>query len=166
MKVNIRKWELADAKDLATAISNKKVQDNLRDGLPYPYTEQDGKEFISAMLDADENDTFAFAITADEKVVGSIGAFRQTNIHNKTAELGYYIAEEYWGKGIGSALMERIISFSRDAGYKSIFLDVRADNERAIALYSKFGFLEIGLYKDYFNIEGKFFDAKLMVLYL
>ena len=56
MKCRIRKWELSDAKDLAAALSNKKVQDNLRDGLPYPYTVQDGKEFISAMLSADENE--------------------------------------------------------------------------------------------------------------
>lgn len=58
MKCRIRKWELSDAKDLAAALSNRKVQDNLRDGLPYPYTEQDGKEFISAMLSADEKETF------------------------------------------------------------------------------------------------------------
>ena len=95
MKCRIRKWELSDAKDLAVALSNKKVQDNLRDGLPYPYTEQDGKEFISAMLSADESETFAFAITVDNMVIGSIGIFRQGNIHRQTAELGYYIAEEY-----------------------------------------------------------------------
>ena len=95
MKCRIRKWDLSDAKDLAAALSNKKVQDNLRDGLPYPYTEQDGKEFISAMLSADENETFAFAITVDSMVIGSIGIFRQGNIHRQTAELGYYIAEEY-----------------------------------------------------------------------
>lgn len=65
MKCRIRKWELSDAENLAKALSNKKVQDNLRDGLPYPYTEQDGKDFISAMLSADENETFAFAITVD-----------------------------------------------------------------------------------------------------
>ena len=45
-----------------------------------------------------------------------------------------------------------------------LFLDVRADNERAIALYRKFGFQEIGTYNDYFNINGSFYDAKLMVL--
>ena len=67
MKVQIRKWELADAADLAAALSNKKVQDNLRDGLPFPYTVEDGRDYISAMLAADENDTFAFAITADGK---------------------------------------------------------------------------------------------------
>lgn len=98
MICQIRKWELSDAKDLAAAISNKKVQDNLRDGLPYPYTEKDGAAYISAMLSADENETFAFAITSDNKVVGSISVFRQGNIHRQTAELGYYIAEEYWEK--------------------------------------------------------------------
>lgn len=100
MTCSIRKWKLSDAKDLAVACSNKKVQDNLRDGLPYPYTEQDGVDFISAMLAADENETFAFAITVGDKAVGSIGVFRQANIHRQTAELGYYVAEEYWGKEI------------------------------------------------------------------
>ena len=111
MNCKIRKWELSDARDLATALSNKKIQDNLRDGLPYPYTEQDGKEFISAMLAANENDTFAFAITVNGKVIGSIGAFRQTNIHNKTAELGYYIAEEYWGKGIMTEAVKQLCDY-------------------------------------------------------
>lgn len=80
MKCRIRKWELSDAKDLATALSNKKVQDNLRDGLPYPYTEQDGKEFISAMLSADENETYALAITADNIVIGSVGILLKEEI--------------------------------------------------------------------------------------
>ena len=96
----IRKWKLSDAGDLAAALSNKKIQDNLRDGLPYPYTEQDGADFIAAMLAADENDTFAFAVTVEDRAIGSIGAFRQQNIHRQTAEMGYYIAEAYWGRGI------------------------------------------------------------------
>ena len=86
MICKIRKWLLSDAEDLTVAISNKKVQDNLRDGIPYPYTVQDGINFISAMLSADENDTFAFAITVDEKAIGSIGVYRQENIHRQTAE--------------------------------------------------------------------------------
>lgn len=111
MICKIRKWELSDAADLAAALSNKKVQDNLRDGLPYPYTEQDGIEFISAMLSADRNDIFAFAITIDDKAIGSIGAFRQNNIHKQTAELGYYIGEDYWGKGIMTEAVKQICEF-------------------------------------------------------
>ena len=89
MTCKIRKWKLSDAKDLAMALSNRKIQDNLRDELPYPYTEQDGLDYISSMVSADENETFAFAITVDDKAVGSIGVFHQENIHRQTAELGY-----------------------------------------------------------------------------
>ena len=111
MICRIRKWELADAKELSTALSNRKIQDNLRDGLPYPYTEQDGRDYISAMLLADVNETFAFAITVDDKVVGSIGVFRQENIHRQTAELGYYIAEEHWGRGIVTEAVKQICEY-------------------------------------------------------
>lgn len=93
------------------ALANKKIQDNLRDGLPYPYTEQDGRYFISAMLSADESENFAFAITVDNIAVGSISAFRQGNIHRRTAELGYYIAEGYWGKGIMTESVRQICEY-------------------------------------------------------
>ena len=111
MNCKIRKWKLTDAKDIAVALSNKKIQDNLRDGLPYPYSEQDGIDFISSMLSANEDETFAFAITLDDKVIGSIGVFRQQNIHRQTAEMGYYIAEEYWGKGIMTDAVKQICEY-------------------------------------------------------
>lgn len=108
MVCKIRKWKLSDAAALAAVISNKKILDNLRDGLPYPYTEKDGEDYISEMLSANEDETFAFAITVDNKVIGSIGVFRQENIHRQTAELGYYISEEYWGKGIMTEAVKQI----------------------------------------------------------
>ena len=51
------------------------------------------------MLSANKDNTFAFAITLDDKVIRSIGVFRQDNIHCKTAEMGYYIGEPYWRNG-------------------------------------------------------------------
>lgn len=77
------------------------VQANLRDGLPYPYTEEDGADFIAAMLAADPDKVFPFAITQDGVLVGSIGLFRQENIHCRTAEMGYYLGRAFWGQGIG-----------------------------------------------------------------
>ena len=100
MNCVLRKWRLSDAKDLAAALNNEKILNNLRDGLPFPYTEQEARDYIAAMRSAEENSTFAYAITVDDRAVGSIGAFRQSNIHRQTAELGYYLAEEYWGRGI------------------------------------------------------------------
>ena len=60
------------------------------------------------MISADENETFAFAIIVDDKVVGSIGVFRQENIHRQTAELGHYVADKYWGKGIMTEAVTQI----------------------------------------------------------
>lgn len=90
MNCEIRKWKLTDAADLALALLNKHIQDNLRDGLPYPYTEKDGMDYISAMLSSNENDTFAFAIVVDDKVIGSIGVFRYENVFpNKSRDINW-----------------------------------------------------------------------------
>lgn len=162
MICRIRKWELSDAKDLAIALSNSKIQDNLRDGLPYPYTEQDGTEYISAMLSADEDVTFAFAITIDGKVVGSIGAFRQENIHRQTAELGYYIAEEYWGKGIMTEAVKQICEyvFARSDIIR-IYAEPFAYNVASCRVLEKAGFQYEGTLRNNAVKNGKVIDMKM-----
>ena len=165
MKCRIRKWELSDAKDLAAALSNKKVQDNLRDGLPYPYTEQDGKEFISAMLSADENETFAFAITVDNMVIGSIGIFRQGNIHRQTAELGYYIAEEYWGKGIMTEAVKQICEYVfAKSDIIRIYAEPFAYNIASCRVLEKVGFQYEGTLRSNAVKNGKVIDMEMYSL--
>ena len=165
MKCRIRKWELSDAKDLAAALSNKKVQDNLRDGLPYPYTEQDGKEFISAMLSADENETFAFAIMVDDKVVGSVGIFRPGNIHSQTAELGYYIAEEYWGKGIMTEAVKQICEYVfAKSDIIRIYAEPFAYNIASCRVLEKVGFQYEGTLRSNAVKNGKVIDMKMYSL--
>ncbi len=165
MICKIRKWELSDAGELAAALSNQKVQDNLRDGLPYPYTEQDGADYISAMLSADENETFAFAITADGKVIGSIGAFRQGNIHRRTAELGYYIAEEYWGRGIMTEAVRQICRyiFSKSDVIR-IYAEPFAHNIASCRVLEKAGFQYEGTLRDNAIKNGKVVDMKMYAL--
>ena len=165
MKCRIRKWELSDAKDLAAALSNKKVQDNLRDGLPYPYTEQDGKEFISAMLSADENETFAFAITVNNMVIGSIGIFRQGNIHRQTAELGYYIAEEYWGKGIMTEAVKQICEYVfANSDIIRIYAEPFAYNIASCRVLEKAGFQYEGTLRNNAVKNSKVIDMKMYSL--
>ena len=165
MKCNIRKWKLSDAKDLAVALSNRKIQDNIRDGLPYPYTEQDGADYISSMLSANENDTFAFAITVDNKVVGSIGVFRQENIHRQTAELGYYVAEEYWGRGIMTEAVKQICEY---VFYKSDILRIYAEpfayNAASCRVLEKAGFQYEGTLRSNAVKNGKVIDMKMYSL--
>lgn len=162
MKCRIRKWKLSDARDLAVALSNKKVQDNLRDGLPYPYTEQDGRDFISAMLSANENETFSFAIIVDNIAIGSIGIFRQSNIHRRTAELGYYIAEEYWGKGIMTEAVRQICEyvFSKSDIIR-IFAEPFAYNIASCRVLEKAGFQCEGTLRNNAIKNEKVIDMKM-----
>ena len=165
MTCTIRKWELSDARDLAAALSNKKIQDNLRDGLPYPYTEKDGADYISAMLSADENETFAFAITVDGKVIGSIGVFRQENIHRQTAELGYYIAEEYWGRGIMTEAVRQICEYVfGKSDIIRIYAEPFAYNTASCKVLEKAGFQYEGTLRNNAVKNGNVIDMKMYSL--
>lgn len=165
MICKIRKWELSDAKDLAAALSNTEVMENLRDGLPYTYTEKDGTDFISAILSADQNDTFAFAITVNDKVIGSIGAFRQENIHRQTAEMGYYIAEEYWGKGIMTEAVKQLCaSVFENSDIIRIFAEPFAHNTGSCRVLEKAGFVYEGTLRNNAVKNGKVVDMKMYSL--
>ena len=93
------------------------------------------------VLSADEDQTFAFAVTADSKVVGSIGVFRQENIHRQTGELGYYIAEEYWGKGIMTEAVKQICAYVFDkSDMIRIYAEPFAYNAASCRVLEKAGF--------------------------
>ena len=165
MNCKIRKWKLTDAKDIAVALSNKKIQDNLRDGLPYPYSEQDGIDFISSMLSANEDETFAFAITLDDKVIGSIGVFRQQNIHRQTAEMGYYIAEEYWGKGIMTDAVKQTCEYVfKHSDILRIYAEPFAYNVGSCRVLEKAGFQYEGTLRNNAVKNGKVIDMKMYSL--
>ena len=165
MNCKIRKWKLTDAKDIAVALSNKKIQDNLRDGLPYPYSEKDGIDFISSMISANEDETFAFAITLDDKVIGSIGVFRQQNIHRQTAEMGYYIAEEYWGKGIMTDAVKQICEYVfMNSDILRIYAEPFAYNTGSCRVLEKAGFQYEGTLRNNAVKNGKVIDMKMYSL--
>ena len=141
MMCEIRSWKISDANDLALALNNKKILDNIRDGLPFPYTVTDAAAYINLMLSADKNKTYAFAIVLDDKVIGSIGAFRQDNIHSQTAEIGYYIAEPYWGKGLGTSAVKQACDFIfSNTDIIRIFAEPFAANAASCRVLEKAGF--------------------------
>ena len=161
----IRKWQKTDAPELAKALFNKKVQDNLRDGLPYPYTEENASEYIESIQKADENDVFVFAVVADGKVVGNVGVERQKNVHRLTAELGYYLDEEYWGKGIMTEAVKELCAYVFDVSdIVRIFAVTYADNVASCRVLEKAGFLSEGVLKKAAIKNGVIKDLKTYAL--
>ena len=158
----LRPWRAEDAEDLAAALNDKRVLDNLRDGLPYPYTKEDAESFIAAMLAADPNRTYAFAITVDGRAVGSIGAFRQENIHFRTAEIGYYIAQPFWGRGLASSAVKQLCShLFRNTDILRIFAEPFAENIASCRVLEKAGFQLEGVLRSNAVKNGMVRDMKL-----
>ena len=165
MNCVLRKWQLSDAKDLAAALNNEKILNNLRDGLPFPYTQQDAHDYIAAMLSSDEDSTFAYAITIDDRAVGSIGAFRQGNIHRQTVELGYYLAEEYWGKGIMTEAIRQLCGIIFETtDILRIYAEPFAYNTGSRQALEKAGFTFEGMMKNNAVKNGKVLDMALYSL--
>lgn len=162
MDCQIRKWKIEDAVDLAIALNNKKIQDNLRDGLPYPYTEEDAKDYITAMLRANKNVTYAFAITTLDKVIGSIGVFRKDNIHERTAKMGYYIAEPFWGNGLGTSAVQQTCKYIfAYTDIIRIFAEPFAYNTASCRILEKSGFVCEGILRNNAVKNGQVIDMKM-----
>ena len=165
MICEIRSWKTTDANDLALALNNKKLLDNLRDGLPFPYTVEDAAAFIRAMLNADPDKTYAFAIVSGNKVIGSIGAFRQENIHSQTAEMGYYIAEPYWGKGIGTSAVKQACDFIfSNTDIIRIYAEPFAKNMASCRILEKAGFSFEGTLRKNAIKNGSVLDMQMYSL--
>lgn len=165
MNITIRPWRESDAADLAAALNNEKILNNLRDGLPFPYTEADALDYIRAMLAADPDGTFAFAVTLDDRAVGSIGVFRQQNIHRRTAELGYYIAEPYWGKGcMTRAVLLACGHVFTHSDILRIYAEPFAHNAGSCRVLEKAGFRLEGTLRQNAVKNGQVIDMKLYSL--
>lgn len=162
MNAVLRPWRPSDAPALAAALNNKKILNHLRDGLPFPYTESDAAAYISAMLSADPNETFAYAVTVEDRAVGSIAAFRQGNIHRQTAEIGYYLAEEYWGQGIMTDAIRQLCgNLFASTDILRIYAEPFAYNTGSRRALEKAGFCCEGILKNNAVKNGKVLDMAL-----
>ena len=139
--VGIRSWTVEDAPALAACLNNPRVQDNLRDGMPFPYTAADGVAYITNLLTEDTDRQFAWAVTLDGAVVGSIGVTRQVNVHRLTAEMGYSLAEGYWGRGIMTEAVVQVCDWLfAHTDLERIFAEPYAFNVGSCRVLEKAGF--------------------------
>lgn len=165
MNCTIREWKIEDKTDLSLNLNNKNILNNLRDGLPYPYTESDAEGYIKAMLSADKSKTFAFAIVVDEKVIGSIGVFRCENIHFRTAEMGYYIGEPYWGNGYMTSAVKQCCRYVFDnSDIIRIFAQPFANNIASCRVLEKVGFQYEGTLHKNAVKNGEILDMKMYAI--
>ena len=94
----LRSWQWNDRNSLVRYANNRNVWINLRDRFPHPYTQADARFWLENVVGAKPETSFA--ITVDEEAVGGIGYTVQTDVAHRSAEIGYWLGEEFWGQGI------------------------------------------------------------------
>ena len=135
----LRKWKELDLKSLVKHANNYKIARNMRDLFPYPYTLNDGQVWIK-MANSNEFGHY-FAITIDNEAIGSIGLTIGTDIERISAEVGYWLGEEYWGKGITSSALKGIVNYGfMELGLERIFSVPLEENIASRRVLEKNGF--------------------------
>ena len=117
MEFKLRSWNLNDLESLVKYANNYNIAKNLTNQFPHPYSKENGVAFIAM---ATKNDPLTiFAIEINGQAAGGIGLHPQQDIHCKNAELGYWLAEPYWGKGIITHAIQEIVAY----GFKTFEID-------------------------------------------
>ncbi len=110
MNFKLRPFQFSDLASLVQHANNWNVAKNLTNKFPFPYTEADGKAFIE--MATKDDPIHLFAIEVDGNAVGGIGIHPQDDIHKRNAELGYCLAELFWGHGIITAAIKQVVDFA------------------------------------------------------
>src|ERR1700739_2253288 len=111
-RCTIRNWRLNDAESLTKHANNRRVWLTLRDRFPHPYTIEDAKEFLSRSATGQSEKNFCIEI--DGEAVGGIGVRLGEDVHRQTAEFGYWLGEEFWGRGIMSEAVPAFANYCFD----------------------------------------------------
>lgn len=114
MDISLRKLDLKDATIFSKLANNRKIWLYMRDVFPNPYHIKDAINFINFSLE--DNHSYIFAICYKGKLVGAIGLHKLNDINRFSAELGYWIGEPYWNKGIASIAVNLMITY----GFKTL----------------------------------------------
>lgn len=160
----LRPWQISDINDLVRNANNKNISDNLTNAFPHPYTIADGEKFIKSL--EKHNPTKAFAIVINNEACGAIGVFQQMDVHEKNAEMGYWLAEQHWGKGIITNAIKQIVEY----GFKNfeitrIFARPFGSNLASQKVLEKAGFKLEAKLKNTIYKNGKFLDELYYAIY-
>ena len=161
MTFTLRKFRESDLDSLLKYANNYNIARFLTNQFPHPYGEEDGRKFLPIAIAAPG----IFAIDVDGEAVGSIGVFPQSDIHEKSAEIGYWLAEPFWGKRIMTEAIKEMVKFGfQTFDITRIFARPFSTNAASQRVLEKAGFvcearLKAALYKN-----GEYIDELIYAI--
>ena len=156
----VRSYRVDDAPSLARHANNRNISRNMRDAFPYPYTVSDAHEWIGLVMQQSPEANFAIA-SADE-LIGGIGLTFRDDIHRRSAEIGYWLAETFWGQGIATAALRAVTDYAF-ANYDLARLEayVFEWNPASMKVLEKVGYVLEGKLRQSITKDGQTIDGFL-----
>ncbi len=148
MKVELRKWSLADKKGL-TELCNAIDRTFLSDRLPNPYTDENADWWLNMVTKREGIDGTFRAIVVDGKIVGSISIERKADIYRLDGELGYMLLRDYWNRGLMSRAVGQVCEIAiKELGLNRITANVFHPNLASQRVLLKNGFTQEGIMRN------------------
>ncbi|MDR0363876.1 MAG: GNAT family N-acetyltransferase [Bacteroidales bacterium] len=161
----LRKWRLEDAESLAEQANNIKIWNNVRDYFPHPYSLQDGKEYIGMVL-SQSNPAVNLAIAVEGKAVGGVGMVIFNDVERVTAEIGYWLGERYWGRGIMTGAVKQMSQYVfQNFDVIKLFAPVFEFNTASMRVLEKAGYQKEAILKKAAVKNGKIIDIHYYSLF-
>jgi RimJ/RimL family protein N-acetyltransferase len=136
----VRSWQASDVGSLVVQANNRNVWLSLRDRFPHPYTRSDGQDYIRLARSMDPESFFAIAV--DDHAIGSIGFALQADVERVSAEVGYWLGEAFWGRGIATDALRAITRYAIEQhGFTRLFAVPFAGNTASCRVLEKAGYV-------------------------
>lgn len=160
----IRPWAETDAAALQRHANNRKVSIHLRDRFPYPYELEQARAFLGWI--ASQESPTVWAIDLGGEAIGGIGIEMHTDVERVSAEIGYWLGEAFWGRGIATAALSAVTAeaFKRFE-ITRLYAVPFADHAASVRVLEKAGYVREGLLRQSAIKDGKIRDQLLFAAY-
>ena len=155
--IRLRDYDATDAPRLVELANNENVSRFLIYTFPFPYTMKDADWWIATGSNA--NGAKTKVIEYDGAFIGSVGITPQVGWKSHTAEIGYWLGEEFWGRGIASQVLKQMTEDAFSEGmWEKLFAPVLAPNRASARVLEKNGFHLEGILKNEVIKNGQMYD--------
>jgi RimJ/RimL family protein N-acetyltransferase len=157
-RCTIRPWRLDDAESIARHANNRKIWLGVRDLFPHPYRIQDAHEFLERAIR--EQPELKFCVDVEGAAVGGISVHPGQDVHRLSATVGYWLGEEFWGRGIMTETVRAVTDLCfDDFPFRRISAEVFSSNAASARVLEKAGFSFEGRLKNHVVKDGKLLDT-------
>jgi RimJ/RimL family protein N-acetyltransferase len=159
----VRSWEWRDRESIVRHANNRKVSRNLRDRFPHPYTERDARNWLDAVIGLEPETNFAIDVAGE--AVGGIGYTIQYDVARRSAEIGYWLGEDFWGRGIATEALIAVTDHAfANHDLCRVFAHVFDWNGASAHVLEKAGYIFEGRMRKSVTKEGQTIDQLMYAM--